>query len=374
MYGSAKIEVKTLMNRLLPTLALSLASAVLPLAQVAFAASADQTVPAVAGASRPDALTGTRNSKPESHWSFKVPSCPIAPAVRNRRWMRNPIDAFVLAKLESQKVTPSPEADRTALIRRLSLDLLGLPPTPAEVAAFAHDRSEDAYEQLVNRLLASPHFGERWGRHWLDLARYADSEGYQVDRERPYAYVYRNWVIAAINHDLPFDQFTIEQLAGDLLPEATQEQRVAVGFHRNTLMNFEDGVDREEFRCKAKSDRVSTTGTVWLGLTLGCAECHSHKYDPVSQREFYQLYSFFNSTDEADISAPQLNDNNAKAQSFQQNTNAIRTFVHIRGDFQRNGEEVKPGVLSVLNLFKPRQGKSGSSPVTTYTLDHPSST
>ena len=240
-----------------------------------------------------------------SHWAFQRSERRAVPTAKNSRWAANPIDAFVLSKLESRNISPSPEADRPTLIRRLSLDLIGLPPSPEEVARFVNDRRPDAYDQLVESLLSSPHFGERWGRHWLDLARYADSEGYQVDRARPYAYVYRNWVIDAINRDLPFNQFTVEQLAGDLLPNATTEQKVAAGFHRNTLMNHEDGIDKEEFRCKAKSDRVATTGTAWLGLTLGCAECHTHKYDPITQKEFYQFYAFFNNAEELDFSAPQ---------------------------------------------------------------------
>ena len=218
------------------------------------------------------------------HWAFQPPARPAVPKVRNKRWITNPIDHFVLARLEQEHLHPSQPAVRRTLIRRLSLDLLGLPPTPTEVEAFVKDRRSNAYEELVDHLLASPHFGERWGRHWLDLARYADSDGYEKDRARPYAYVYRDWVIDAINRDLPFDAFTIEQLAGDLLPNATHEQKVATGFHRQTLTNTEGGVDQEEFRCKAIVDRVNTTGTVWLGLTIGCAECHSHKYDPISQR------------------------------------------------------------------------------------------
>ncbi len=272
--------------------------------------------------------------------------------MRNEKWVRNPIDAFVLARLEKEHLNPSPPAEPVTLIRRLWLDLLGLPPPLGEIRAFEQDGRPEAYEQLVDRLLASPHFGERWGRHWLDLARYADSDGYQIDRERPYAYVYRNWVIDAINRDLPFDQFTLEQLAGDLLPNATIEQKIAAGFHRNTLVNREEGVDQEEFRCKAKVDRVATTGTVWLGLTVGCAECHSHKYDPISQREFYQLYAFFNKADEVDVAAPQSKDKQAQAQTFAERTNTVKTCIHVRGDFLRKGEVVEPGVLSVLHPFK----------------------
>ncbi len=243
-------------------------------------------------------------SNASKHWSFQPVHRPEIPKVRDGKWVRNPIDAFVLARLDHERLKPSPEADRVTLIRRLYLDLLGLPPTPEQVDAFAKDKRRDAYEQLVDSLLTSPHFGERWGRHWLDLARYADSAGYQIDRVRPGAYLYRDWVVDSFNRDQPFDQFTIEQLAGDLLPNATMEQKIATGFHRMTLSNLEDGVDKVEFECKAKVDRVSTTGTTWLGLTVGCAECHSHKYDPISQREFYQLYAFFDAADELDVPSP----------------------------------------------------------------------
>ena len=221
------------------------------------------------------------------HWAYETPQSPATPEVRTpARTIRNPIDHFVLARLERESVEPSPEADRRTLLRRLSLDLLGLPPTPEQVQAFLADTRADAYERLVDALLASPHFGERWGRHWLDLARYADSDGYLNDTLRPYAWLYRDWVIDAINRDLPFDQFTIEQLAGDLLPSATLEQKIATGFHRNTLKNDEGGADLELDRTKAAVDRTATTGAVWLGLTVGCAECHSHKYDAISHREF----------------------------------------------------------------------------------------
>ncbi|MEY4940979.1 MAG: hypothetical protein RIQ93_2714, partial [Verrucomicrobiota bacterium] len=247
-------------------------------------------------------------AKDSGHWAFKPPQRVPVPNLRTRQWTRNPIDAFVLARLHEEKIEPSPEADRVTLLRRLSLDLLGLPPTPTEVTAFANDSRSDAYEKLVDRLLASPHFGERWGRHWLDLARYADSDGYEKDSPRPYAYLYRDWVIAAINRDVPFDQFTIEQLAGDLLPNATDQQKLATAFHRQTLTNREGGADQEEFRTKATVDRVSTTGAAWLGLTIGCAECHSHKFDPITQREFYQLYAFFNNASEKDLPLPSPED------------------------------------------------------------------
>ncbi len=238
------------------------------------------------------------------HWAFKPVHRSAPPPVSRGDWIRNPIDAFVLAKLDAAGLKPSPEADRRALIRRLSLDLLGLLPKPSEVDEFVRDERPDAYERLVDRLLASPHYGERWARHWLDLARYADSDGYEKDEARPHAWRWRDWVINALNADMPFDQFTIEQLAGDLLPDASVEQRVATGFHRNTLTNKEGGVDQEEFRVKAVVDRVNTTGTVWLGLTVGCAQCHTHKYDPITIREYYQLFAFFNSSMEVNEPAP----------------------------------------------------------------------
>jgi mono/diheme cytochrome c family protein len=232
------------------------------------------------------------------HWAFEPVQRADPPAPRAQTWVRCDIDRFVLAKLEEKGIAPSPEADRYTLIRRLHYDLLGLPPPVAEVDAFAADTRPDAYERLVDRLLASPHFGERWGRHWLDLARYADSDGYEADRARPDAYVYRDWVIDAFNRDLPFDRFTVEQLAGDLLPDATSRTRIATAFNRQTLTNEEGGVDQEEFRVAAVLDRTATLGTVWLGLTVGCARCHDHKYDPIPQADYYRLFAFFNGADE----------------------------------------------------------------------------
>jgi hypothetical protein len=255
------------------------------------------------GAPWPDEADAEKFER-HSHWAFQPPGRPPVPSVRNISWPRNPLDYFILARLEQEGIEPAPVADRTTLLRRLSFDLLGLPPSREDVRAFLADKAPRAYERLVDRLLASPHFGERWGRHWLDLARYADSDGYEKDSPRPYAYLYRDWVINAINRDVPFDQFTIEQLAGDLLPGATKEQKIATGFHRQTLINKEGGVDPEEFRNKAVVDRVDTTGTVWLGLTVGCAECHSHKFDPITQREFFQLFAFFNNADDEDLPAP----------------------------------------------------------------------
>jgi hypothetical protein len=239
-----------------------------------------------------------------THWAFQPVKRPAAPPVKDAGWVRNEIDAFVLARLEKEGITPSPEADRLTLIRRLSLDLLGLPPTVEEVDAFVNDPAPNAYEKVVDRLLASPAYGERWGRHWLDLARYADSDGYEKDTGRPFAWRYRQWVIEALNADLPFDRFTVEQLAGDLLPGATVQQKIATGFHRNTLTNKEGGVDQEQFRVEQVVDRANTTAKAWLGLTLGCAQCHDHKYDPLSQREYYRFFAFFNSDNEVNLPAP----------------------------------------------------------------------
>ncbi|MCU1325938.1 MAG: cytochrome [Bryobacterales bacterium] len=231
------------------------------------------------------------------HWSFQVPKRTTPPAVVAKSWVKNPIDNFVMARLEKEKVQPSPETDKATLLRRVSLDLTGLPPSPQEMREFLADKSPKAYENVVDKLLASPHFGERWGRHWLDAARYADSDGYSIDAPRP-MWKYRDWVINAFNSDMPFSQFTIEQIAGDLLPNPTTDQLIATGFHRNTPSNFEGGIDFEQYRNEAVADRVATTGSVFLGLTLGCARCHDHKYDPIAQKEFYQLFAYYNSTDE----------------------------------------------------------------------------
>jgi hypothetical protein len=237
-----------------------------------------------------------------SHWAFQPLKRPAVPAAT--AWSKNPIDAFVLARLKSANLEPSPEAAKTTLLRRVSLDLTGLPPTPEQITAFVNDSRPDAYERVVDRLLASQHYGEKWARHWLDLARYADSDGYEKDLVRPHAWRYRQWVIDALNADMPFDQFTVEQLAGDLLPKPTVEQRVATGFHRNVLTNREAGVDRAEARFEQDINRTSTIGTVWLGLTVGCAQCHNHKFDPISQKEFYQLFAFVSDIEENDIDAP----------------------------------------------------------------------
>lgn len=233
-----------------------------------------------------------------AHWAYRPLAQPPLPATRDAVWPRGEIDRFVLAKLEAAGLQPSPEADRATLIRRVHLDLLGLLPSPRQVANFVSDSSPDAYEKMVDAALASEHYGERWGRHWLDMARYADSDGYEKDRPRPDAWRYRDWVIQAVNENLPFDRFTIEQLAGDLLPSADPQQVLATAFHRQTLTNTEGGTDQEQFRVEAVFDRTETTGAVWLGLSVGCARCHSHKYDQISHQEYFQLYAFFNNGDE----------------------------------------------------------------------------
>jgi hypothetical protein len=238
-----------------------------------------------------------------THWAYIPPRKVPLPKVEHQDWPRNEIDPFILARLEAEGLEPSPEADRYTLIRRLSLDLLGLPPTPEQVDQFLRDGSADAYENLVDRLLASPHYGERWARRWLDLARYADTNGYEKDRPRS-IWPYRDWVIQALNDDLPFDQFTIAQLAGDMLPGRTADQRIATGFHRNTMLNEEGGIDPLEFRYHAMTDRVATTGTVWLGLTIGCAQCHTHKFDPIPHREYYQFMALLNNADEPEMQVP----------------------------------------------------------------------
>ena len=234
------------------------------------------------------------------HWAFVAPIQSPLPRIKRADWVRNPIDAFVLARLEKEGLTPSPEAEKPTQLRRASLDLIGLPPTPAEVNAFLADKSPNAYETQVDRLLASPHYGERWGRLWLDAARYADSDGYEKDKSRQ-VWFYRDWVINALNVDLPYDQFIIDQLAGDLRPGATQDQVVATGFLRNSMINEEGGVDPEQFRMEAMFDRMEAIGKGVLGLTIQCAQCHTHKYDPVTHEDYYKIFAYLNNAHEANI-------------------------------------------------------------------------
>lgn len=361
-----------------------------------------------AGAPGNDSGKIARNGS--DHWAFQPVKNPRPVIIEPNSWVRNPIDAFVLSRLRKEGIAPAPEADRHTLLRRLFLDLVGLPPTPRQVADFVADQRPDAYERVVDLLLASPHFGEQFGNHWLDLARYGDSDGFEQDGQRPSAYRWRDWVIQAINSDMPFDRFTIEQLAGDLLPKATPAQLLATGFHRNTPTNREGGIDKEEARLQAIVERVGTTGTVWLGLTVGCAECHAHKFDPLSQAEFYQLYAFFNDqVDEADLPLPPteadlLQYEQAKV-AFEKRLQSLReqiaksgpeerealertltriqrrppsppkpslavfrpaaaarhTHVHKGGNFRQAGQEVRPGTPAALPPLVARAGGNQSA-------------
>jgi hypothetical protein len=261
--------------------------------------------------------TAPANDDPSRHWAFRAPRRPELPPVRNGARARNPIDRFILARLEKEGLKPSPEADRVTLIRRLSLDLTGLPPTVKEVDDFLADRSDRAYEKVVERLLASPHYGERWGRLWLDAARYADSDGFEKDKPR-FVWPYRDWVIGAFNRDLPYDRFLIEQIAGDLLPGATQDQRVATGYLRNSMVNEEGGIDPEQFRMEAMFDRMDAIGKGVLGLTIQCAQCHNHKFDPLKQSEYYRLFAFLNTCDEANVAVYTPDEEMKRAEVFRQ--------------------------------------------------------
>ena len=345
--------------------------------------------------------TAVTPRKGADHWAFQPPK---------KSPKHSSIDDFIREKLGAANLKLSPEAPKSILLRRVHLDLTGLPPTPAELEAFLNDNRADAYERVVDKLLASPHYGERWGRHWLDLARYADTDGYTIDAPRD-IWKYRDWVINAFNSDMPFDQFTIEQFAGDLLPNPTLDQLIATGFHRNTPSNYEGGIDFEQYRVEAVADRVATTGAAYLGLTVGCARCHDHKFDPISQREFYQLFAIMNNVDEVDkendrkyfnkpfleigtdeekavfaewekkvyeiegairkredmVSGDGESDPELKALRKQLTEHRkarpklVRTmimrelpaprasYIHLGGDFTRKGAPVTPGVLSVLH-------------------------
>ena len=295
------------------------------------------------GAKAPDEEASDGLIKGANHWAFRPVVRSAIPQVVDKAWGHNPIDAFILARLEKEGLQPSPEADRVTLIRRLSLDLLGLPPTIAEVDAFVADTRSDAYEILVDWLLASPHYGERWGRHWLDLARYADSNGFTRDFGRS-IWKYRDWVIESVNRDQPFDQFTIEQIAGDLLPDATIDQRIATGFHRNTQINEEGGTDPEQFRVESVVDRVNTTGIAFLGLTVGCAQCHEHKYDPISQREYYQMFAFLNNADEPNLDVPTPDQ---IAQGLPQKRDEVRRQIaDLEKQFQSQADDFQKSVTA----------------------------
>ena len=250
------------------------------------------------GAAWPADAADAAKADPRQHWAFQAPVRPPLPEVKQPQWVRADLDRFVLSRLEREGLTPAAEADPVTLVRRLYLDLTGLPPGIAEVDAFLRDERPDAYTELVERLLASPHYGERWGRQWLDAARYADSDGYEKDKSRQ-VWFYRDWVVGAFNRDLPYDQFVIEQLAGDLLPDATQDQIVATGFLRNSMLNEEGAIDPEQFRMEAMFDRMDAVGKSILGLTIQCAQCHTHKFDPLTQEEYYRLFAYLNNDHES---------------------------------------------------------------------------
>ncbi len=313
-------------------------------------------------------------SADEPHWSFRQITHPTPPRVRQADWLRNGGDSFVLARLENENIAPSPEADRGTLIRRVTLDLIGLPPTPEEVVEFILDEQPDAYERLVDRLLASPHYGERWARPWLDLCHYGDSDGHLTDQLRPVAWRYRAWLTRMLNDNLPFDEFTVRQLAGDLMstgePEGVSPRTVAntptrpgadaarlanerdsfdrilgTGFLRQTLSNREGGADLEEFRVAQIVDRTSMVGTIWLGLTVGCARCHDHKYDPLTQAEFFRLYAFFDDADEVNIDAP-LSDE-------------VAGYQRSRPEYERRRREiVEPYRMGLTELQKQWEAKA----------------
>jgi mono/diheme cytochrome c family protein len=287
-----------------------------------------------------------KTSQPLNHWAFIPPKLPAVPKVNNRTWAKNPIDAFVLARLEKEGLSPSPEADRTTLLRRLSLDLIGLPPTPEEVDAFLADKSKNAYEKQVDRLLKSAHYGEKWGRQWLDAARYADSNGFEKDMPRN-VWFYRDWVINALNRDLPYNRFVLEQIAGDMLPGATQDQIVATGFLRNSMLNEEGGIDPEQFRMEAMFDRMDAIGKGILGITIQCAQCHNHKYDPLKQEEYYRIFAFLNDCDEAKVAAYTPQEQMKRAEVFRKTRELEADLQHQNPDWQERmaawEEQVKGG-------------------------------
>jgi len=296
---------------------------------------------------------------PESpHWSFVAPVVPTPPSEAKDPWCRQPIDGFILRGLHQAELEPSPEADRATLLRRASLDLIGLPPTEAELAAFMADESPDAFDRVVDRLLSSPHYGERWAAPWLDIARYADTQGYEKDGNRT-IWAWRDWVIDALNANMPFDQFTREQLAGDLLPDANERMRVATAFHRNTLNNAEGGTDNEEFRIAAVMDRVATTWNAWMGLSMQCVQCHSHPHDDLTHADYYRFMDFLNQQADADTDddAPTMPITTAHGATqvpvLQELPDAARRTTHRldRGALTSPAEAVQAGTPASLHAF-----------------------
>lgn len=312
-----------------------------------------------AGAPWPDALAGETTGP--IHWAFQAPQRPPLPAVKNAAWVRNDIDRFILARLEKEGLSPSRPADRVTLLRRLSLDLIGLPPRVEEVDAFLADRSDRAVERAIERLLASPHYGERWGRLWLDAARYADSDGFEKDKARQ-VWFYRDWVVNALNRDLPYDQFVIQQLAGDLLADANQNTIVATGYLRNSMINEEGGVDPEQFRMEAMFDRMDALGKGVLGLTIQCAQCHSHKYDPLTQTEYYRLFAFLNNCHEANVAAYTPDEQIKRADLFRQIREIEEDLRHRHPDWRermRSWEDSVRGDQPAWSIVRPQLDTSG---------------
>lgn len=296
------------------------------------------------------------------HWAFQPIRAPSIPATKDALWPRHGVDAFILHELTKHQRVPSADARRAVLIRRVYLDVLGLPPSPEAWQRWRQDARVDWYERMVDHVLASPHFGERWGRLWLDLARYADSDGYEKDQPRPNAFHWRDWVFDAFNRDLPFDQFTVQQIAGDLLPGATPETKLATGFHRNTLTNREGGIDKEEDRVKQTVDRINTVASVWLGLTVKCAQCHSHKYDPITQREYYQLYALFNNADESDFP---LDATELQVLKFQHKRVAYeKERQQLSAQFANARKEIAAKLPEILGEYRAKYGEGGLQPST----------
>ena len=282
----------------------------------------------------------------KKHWGFVAPVKPVVPVADHSPWVRNPIDAFILERLDKEGLKPSPPADRTTLLRRLSLDLIGLPPTAAEIDAFLADKSPNAYEKQVDRLLNSPHYGERWGRIWLDAARYADSDGYEKDKQRR-VWFYRDWVINSLNRDLPYNQFIIDQIAGDMLPHATQGDIVATGFLRNSMINEEGGIDPEQFRMEAMYDRMDAIGKGILGITIQCAQCHNHKFDPLKQEEYYRMFAFINSANDSNVEVYTPQEQIKREEIFRKTREVEQMLQHQHPTWQEDmakwEEQVKQG-------------------------------